>query len=47
MKSIFVQINTTAADIIESDRYGDPLNENGYSVGGNICIVIYLKKQSK
>ena len=47
MKSTFVQINKTAADTIESDSYGVPLNVNGDSVGGDMCILIYLKKHSK
>ena len=47
MKSTFVQINRTAAEIIESDSYGDPLDVNRDSVGGDMCILIYLKKHSK
>ena len=47
MKSTFVQINRTAADIIESDSYGVPLNVNRDSVGEDMCILIYLKKHSK
>ena len=47
MKSTFVQINRAAADIIESDSYGDPLDVNRNSVGGDMCILIYLKKHSK
>ena len=47
LKSTFFQINRTAADTIESDSYGDPFNMNGYSVGGDMCIVIYFKEHSK